>query len=837
MTTSTQEAIIHRLILQDQAARLYFALDRGPVPLQREHTTYQVVTGDLSTRKVVVQLADSQTEVLEINEQEVTYLQAYCYQQLYEAYACRRQTEHDQEAPEAQATQPAGISDTGQGQEGSQLLTVPASAGRTPLEKMLQSFPAAHQKPNGYWTHEDNPRFDFYEQENGRIALYSWTGRSAEAVLAMGQPPLKLADLYPRTGESRPASAGIPEKQFDLFTLADYLKLDWRFLYGLGYRDGYTYRNKQGRRIVCVKLGGYCQPDGTQHSKVKVRLSIDGKVRFLWDSNTPGEPIPCGLHRLDQARTAGYLVIGEGESDAATMWFHGVPFVGISGADACKHLDVSLLRDIPCVYLIEEPDQAQKNSETGQGFYARMRSHLRENGYTGEICSIRWKAATGYKDPSNLHKGCYRECQGIDGLDTPSAAAVKAMFAKAFQKALDRAIPEGNQALGNQEDAVPDQMPAAPVEESDRLQWIAELCAMPQAVLSPTHKIVLLVILLHSPIWNAREECWWQVNADSLAPLAGVSPERFLELLSYLVDNLGLFTKRHRKIWYTPEEARDTKVRTELYIQPTEGTWRAYASTIRLLPGVAPRKIGGTRPSTESDKNEQQESAPAATESRPPVCDWCDSDDVEIYEALYCHTCDQTSYHWKGNDQPFHRNPDPDLEAVEGTASVFPLTGKPGEWEEEAAANNTTGILPKTSENTPGKGNLPPLVSFSIQRANLGQEETAHSEGQEEILLDTEAQADASYATVPTQAMEGNVTEQPIPRRQNQAEGELSPVIVEIRRLDEIKAYGQAHDWPAFEVDGKEVIPAGRSNWLQFVWLKGQKELQRRVYAAIRQER
>jgi hypothetical protein len=722
-------------MLEDHAARLYFALGGDPIPLQRDSTIYQIVTGDLSTRQVVVQLADAHTEDLEISEQEATAIQKSCYQRLYQQYAQderarQGQTEYEQEAPEA-AQRTTGT--PGTGQEGSTPTTAPASAGRTPLEKMLQSFPAAHQKPNGYWTHDNNPRFDFYEQENGRIAVYSWTGRSAEAVLAMGQPPLKLADLYPRTGESRPASTGVPEKQFDLFTLADYLKLDWRFLYGLGYRDGYTYRNKQGRRIVCVKLGGYCQPDGSEHSKVKVRLSIDGKVRFLWDSNTPGEPIPCGLHRLDQARSAGYLVIGEGESDAATMWFHGVPFVGISGADACKHLDVSLLRDIPRLYLIEEPDQAQKNSDTGQGFYARMRSHLREQGYTGEIFSIRWKAATGYKDPSNLHKGCYRELQGIDGLDTPTAAAVKTLFAKAFQKALARAIPEGNQALATQEDAVPDQMPTAPVTESDRLQWIAELCAAPQTILSPAHKIVLLVILLHSPIWNAREEYWWQVNAESLAPLAGMSPEQFLRLLSYLVDNLGLFTKRHRKIWYTPEGAQHVKVRTELYIQPTEGTWRAYASTIRLLPGADPRKHGGAHSSTEPEGSEQQTLDTPEAESRPAACDWCDSEDVEVYESIYCHACHQTSYHWKESDQPPIRDPEP--EAVEGTASVFPLS--PEHEKEEEAANETTGILPKTAENTPGITNLPPLDSLSIQRANLGQAETSgdcHSERSDHAL-------------------------------------------------------------------------------------------------------
>ena len=51
--------------------------------------------------------------------------------------------------------------------------------------------------------------------------------------------------------------------------------------------------------------------------------------------------------------------------------------------------------------------------------------------------------------------------------------------------------------------------------------------------------------------------------------------------------------------------------------------------------------------------------------------------------------------------------------------------------------------------------------------------------------------------------------------------------------LEAIKDYGQACEWAALVVEGEEIIPAGRSNWLQFVWLSHNKEQQRRVYAFI----
>jgi hypothetical protein len=55
--------------------------------------------------------------------------------------------------------------------------------------------------------------------------------------------------------------------------------------------------------------------------------------------------------------------------------------------------------------------------------------------------------------------------------------------------------------------------------------------------------------------------------------------------------------------------------------------------------------------------------------------------------------------------------------------------------------------------------------------------------------------------------------------------------------LEAIKDYGQASAWAALVVDGEEIIPAGRSNWLQFVWLSHNKEQQRRVYEFIERDR
>ena len=55
-----------------------------------------------------------------------------------------------------------------------------------------------------------------------------------------------------------------------------------------------------------------------------------------------------------------------------------------------------------------------------------------------------------------------------------------------------------------------------------------------------------------------------------------------------------------------------------------------------------------------------------------------------------------------------------------------------------------------------------------------------------------------------------------------------------MQELEVIRDYGRAQDWPALLLDREELIPAGRSNWLQFVWLSQQHDQQRRVYAYLR---
>lgn len=268
------------------------------------------------------------------------------------------------------------------------------------LAKMLAAYPESRLKHNGYYEHADNPRFDFRVREDGSLFIQPWTGRTEDEILAM--IGLKRSDIS-LNGRTY---TGPTKDTLDLLDLAIAKGIDPRVLESFGLQSGYRYK---GRHYVRV---AYFNADGTQHTKVRIRKAIEGKYKQCWDEGTPGDIIPYGLHKLDMARAAGYLLKGEGESDAWACWYHGVPYLGIPGANmqtCLQHLDVSVLP--PKIYILQEPDQVIRLLNNGDSFYKSTHNALRAQGYQGEIFYIDFKKATGYKDPSELHIALWKEGQ------------------------------------------------------------------------------------------------------------------------------------------------------------------------------------------------------------------------------------------------------------------------------------------------------------------------------------------------------------------------------------------------------------------------------------------
>ena len=80
-------------------------------------------------------------------------------------------------------------------------------------------------------------------------------------------------------------------------------------------------------------------------------------------------------------------------------------------------------------------------------------------------------------------------------------------------------------------------------------------------------------------------------------------------------------------------------------------------------------------------------------------------------------------------------------------------------------------------------------------------------------------------------------TAQAVPLETNRTH-DISEVLVAepvgMHELEMIRDYGRAHEWAALVIGREEIIPAGRADWLDFVWLSHKKDQQRRVFEYIK---
>ena len=89
--------------------------------------------------------------------------------------------------------------------------------------------------------------------------------------------------------------------------------------------------------------------------RVALEKSEETDERFKW--RTGSKTSLYGLWRLQSIRKVGWVVLVEGESDAQTLWYHGMPALGIPGADTWKPAWAEHLEGIEKVFAIIESDQ------------------------------------------------------------------------------------------------------------------------------------------------------------------------------------------------------------------------------------------------------------------------------------------------------------------------------------------------------------------------------------------------------------------------------------------------------------------------------------------------
>src|SRR5829696_5247704 len=262
--------------------------------------------------------------------------------------------------------------------------------------------------------HDDrnNPSLSL-KVENGKLLLHCFAGCQPEDIVS--EIGLEMKDLFVGGGRGSSIPSSMPAHLHALgekphtnahngrasgdarsehgCTLGDYSrdkKLPEDFLRGLGLSDA-AYMERPAIRIP------YPDEEG-QEVAVRFRLSLNGTEKFRWRRRN--KPLPYGLGLLEEARTAGYVVLVEGESDCHTLWYHEIPALGIPGVNNWRDEWAACLDGVERVYAVIEPDQG---GDTLRERLTRCEA-VRERLYQLELGEHKDASALHLADPGGLRK-------------------------------------------------------------------------------------------------------------------------------------------------------------------------------------------------------------------------------------------------------------------------------------------------------------------------------------------------------------------------------------------------------------------------------------------------
>ncbi len=237
-----------------------------------------------------------------------------------------------------------------------------SSAAETILGKLERV-----RRSGGGWTarcpaHEDKQNsLSVGMGEDGRVLLKCFAGCEVEAIV--GRLGLTMQDLFENPTTSRPPGGGgvppvrptatVQPTQVQGASLEQYAarkQLPLEFLRDLGLSQ-ITYLGQPAVRIPYVDANG-------EEPAVRIRVAVDGDDRFRWRKGS--KPCLYGLSRLGEAKDAGHVILVEGESDCHTLWFHGIPALGLPGAANWNEDWAVHFESIPSIHVVMEPDKGRE---------------------------------------------------------------------------------------------------------------------------------------------------------------------------------------------------------------------------------------------------------------------------------------------------------------------------------------------------------------------------------------------------------------------------------------------------------------------------------------------
>jgi len=120
--------------------------------------------------------------------------------------------------------------------------------------------------------------------------------------------------------------------------------------------NGACYVKALGREVPAVEIP-YADRDGELLTN-RYRIAVGGDDKFRWKKGST--TTLYGLHKLEEAEKAGYILLVEGESDCHVAWYRGLPAVGVPGVDNWRDEWAEHLNGISKIFVVVEPDEAGK---------------------------------------------------------------------------------------------------------------------------------------------------------------------------------------------------------------------------------------------------------------------------------------------------------------------------------------------------------------------------------------------------------------------------------------------------------------------------------------------
>jgi hypothetical protein len=196
-----------------------------------------------------------------------------------------------------------------------------------------------------------------------------------------------------QTRQRTPAPARKPVRQplqgVTIAQLAEEKQLDPDFLFDdLSWRDT-TYFGKPAISIPY-------SDENNGDLQVRYRVGLNEGDKFRWEKGAT----PClyGLWNLPAIKERNSVILVEGETDYATLDYHGFPVLGVPGAQNFKSEWNHFLADIENIYAWQEPDEAgAKMIERLQEQFPRLKVLVPPPGIK-DPCEMALQAGGGFTE-------------------------------------------------------------------------------------------------------------------------------------------------------------------------------------------------------------------------------------------------------------------------------------------------------------------------------------------------------------------------------------------------------------------------------------------------------